>query len=142
MQCRSGRQDGPKVLFDDFPGVLVARQRHRGALESRPRSPRHRREFVDDGVVGDIGLVAAVDRRHGLQRGEVAAPLGGHRTGVGQIGFVEILDIRDLVPEQERRLSFLQHDDGFSFVAKSARRIVLKTFVRAPEYLSMESGPR
>ena len=60
------------------------------------------REGFDDGRMGHVACVGAVDRRHVLKRVEVLAPVVGHRTRIVEVGLVHLFDVRGVAAEQIR----------------------------------------
>ena len=57
---------------------------------------------VDDGLVGNVASVGAVNGRDVLQGIEVAAPVVWHAARVLQVFFVHLFDVRGIAPEEIR----------------------------------------
>ncbi|OIQ69076.1 hypothetical protein GALL_493240 [mine drainage metagenome] len=54
----------------------------------------------NDWRMGHVARIAAVERRHMLQRVEVVAPVIGNGTGIGEIALVHFFDVRSIAAKQ------------------------------------------
>ena len=67
------------------------------------------REGFDDGRMGDVARVAAVNGRHMLERVEIIAPVVGHGTRIVEVRLVHFFDIGGIAAEEIRVRPVLLH---------------------------------
>ncbi|MNT06893.1 hypothetical protein D3C72_1415760 [compost metagenome] len=85
-------------------------------------------ERGNDGGVGDIPAVRAVDRRNVLHGVEIRAPIVGNRGGVLEVGLVQFFDIRGVTAEEVRVALILLHHGTLTILRECRSSAGYSTF--------------
>ncbi len=85
-------------------------------------------ERGDDGSVGDIAGVGAIDSRHVLHRVEVRAPVIGNRGGIFEVGLVQLFYIGGIAAEEVRIALILLHHGALTIIRECRNKAGSSTF--------------